>query len=55
VALPIRARRDLMRTLRRDGSAPVSAIVTYLPAGGEASSRSKDLRLIRKPPRDTGA
>jgi Ca2+-binding RTX toxin-like protein len=55
VALPIRPRRGLMNRLRRDGSVPVSAIVTYLPAGGDESSRSRDLRLVQKPSRDAGA
>jgi len=49
VALPISPQRGLMSRLKRDGSAAVSAIVTYLPAGGDANRRIRNLRLVWNP------
>ena len=46
VTLPIRPRRGLLARLRRDGSASVSALATYLPAGGIANSRIREFRLL---------
>jgi Ca2+-binding RTX toxin-like protein len=46
VALPIQPRRGLITRLRRAHSASVSAVATYLPAGGVADSRTRKIRLV---------
>ena len=50
VTLPIRPRRGLMIRLRRQGSASVIAVATYLPDRGVASSRTRTFRLFLSNP-----
>jgi Glycine rich protein len=46
--LPVKPRGRSMRLLSRTGQAKVTAKVTFVPSGGEPSTQSRTLKLIRR-------
>src|SRR5262249_28514867 len=49
VKLLVKAKGKALRSLNRSGKAKVKAKFTFTPAGGSAASKTKTLKLVKKP------